>query len=221
MTKASMLNAGLLDRSPTAGASVECLRPNGYAWSAARSTILPTVERGQLWRVEFPSTEPQFAPLEYRALQTANVLVYDRVLTEIVARFLPLGSYAEPAGADDGAFDTALERSLRFVRDGWSVVRLVDYQETSEFSDRQRMANIRRFSKRLLATKGLAHAPVSIFANSGDALYETSEAALGGFAQLIEGRASTRSQSLTIVFGVLGGETAPCFSAASSNGLAG
>jgi hypothetical protein len=181
--------------------------------------MLPTVEPGQLWWVELSSMEPQFAPLEYRALQTANVVVHDRSLTEAVARFLPLGGYAEP-GANDGTSDTALERCLYFVRDGWSVVRLVDCRATSEFSDRQRVAKIRRLSQRLLAPKGFAHLPVWIFANFGDALYQKSEVALDGFGELIERRAG-RPQSLTFVFGAIGAGIAPRFPVASSNGLAG
>src|ERR1700756_1932945 len=123
MTEASMLDAASMDRLPTAAAPVQCLLPSGCRSRTVRSTPLPTVEPGQLWWVEFPSTEPQFAPLEYRSLQTANVIVYDRTLTETVARFLPLGGYAEPATANDGASDRALERCLSFMHDGWSVVR--------------------------------------------------------------------------------------------------
>jgi hypothetical protein len=62
---------------------------------------LPAVQPGQLWYLQFPSTAPALAPLEYRALATANVVIYDGSLASIVAGFLPLGGYAARPG--DGA----------------------------------------------------------------------------------------------------------------------
>src|SRR5690349_18134531 len=86
---------------------------------------LPLMQPGQLWWVELPTRGPELAPFEYRALSTANVLVYDRALASTVARHLPLGSYAEPAALDHGRLNLASERCLRFARDGWSVARLL------------------------------------------------------------------------------------------------
>jgi hypothetical protein len=71
--------------------------------SVTQWTALPTVQRGQLWLVELPATEPNLAPLEHQALTTANVVIYDRALTPTVARFLPLGGYAEPAPRNGGS----------------------------------------------------------------------------------------------------------------------
>jgi hypothetical protein len=214
MADAAVLGLGLLDRSPTAEAPIERLRPASHA---AQVTMLPAVEPGQFWWVELRSTDAQFAPLEYRALQNATVVVYDRSLADTVARALPLGGYAEPATARDGRYDSALERCLHFARDGWSVVRLIDYEATSQFVGRQEMTSIRR----LLAANEPASSPVLIFANSGDAVYERGEATLDSFDQMIAKRSSAGRQTLTIVFGAIGGETAPRFSVASSNGLAG
>lgn len=214
MAEAPMFGAGLLDPLPTAEAPIERLRPGGRV---TQLTMLPTVKPGQLWWVELRSTEAQFAPLEYRALQTANVVVYDRSLANTVSRVLPVGGYAEPAIANDGASDRSLERGLRLVRDGWSVVRLIDHEATSEFVGRQQMMNIRR----LLLANGLAASPVLSFANSGHGVYERSEATLDSFGQLIAWRASAWPQTLTIVFGSIGDEAGPRFSVASSNGLAG
>ena len=68
---------------------------------AVGSMELPAVQPGQLWCVELPS-EPTFSQLEYRALTTANVVIYDRVLAPTVARFLPIRGYAEPAAPSGG-----------------------------------------------------------------------------------------------------------------------
>ena len=56
------------------------------AASATAPKTLPEVRPGQLWYVELPSTERAVSPLEYRALTTANVVVYDRVLEPAVTQ---------------------------------------------------------------------------------------------------------------------------------------
>src|SRR5260370_27667976 len=96
-------------------------------WHAAATlgpSALPVMRPGQLWLVELPATRPEFAPLEYRALSNANVVIYDRALAPTVARFLPLGGYAEPAASSDGQSGAGFARCVRFARDGWSVARL-------------------------------------------------------------------------------------------------
>src|SRR6266851_5307684 len=133
---------------------------------------LPTVQPGQLWFVELPAAELELSPLEYRALTTANVVIYDRSLAPTVARFLPLGGYAEPAAPSDGASDATWERCLRFARDGWSVARLVDPRVKS-VADK-----IGLLSERLLTPKAPADLPVLVFANAGGGAYQKSEARL-------------------------------------------
>jgi sulfate/thiosulfate transport system ATP-binding protein len=86
----------------------------------------PAVAAGEIWLIAVPSAESKLTSLEYHALTTANVIVYDRTLTEAVASLLPLGGYAEPAGGD------GLARCLQFVRDGWSVVRLIEQPSPDE-----------------------------------------------------------------------------------------
>ena len=60
--------------------------------------------------------------IEYRALTTANLVIYDRPLAKTLATILPLGGYAEPAASIDQSQDRPLERCLSFAQDGWSVV---------------------------------------------------------------------------------------------------
>jgi hypothetical protein len=83
---------------------------------------LPGVEPGQLWLLELLPDRP-LSTIERHLLRSANVIVYDRGLAAAVAGVLPLGGYAEPADLSDGA---ALDRCVRFARDGWGVIRLLD-----------------------------------------------------------------------------------------------
>jgi hypothetical protein len=117
---------------------------------------LPSVHAGELWLVEFPPPEFQPSPFGQRALTTANVVIYDRSLEAIVAGSLPLVGYAEPSNPGDGIW----RRTLRFARDGWGVVELVD---SAYFSRSERIVIIRRSTDRLLAVGLSSHVPVSIF----------------------------------------------------------
>jgi hypothetical protein len=179
------------------------------AASATPSETLPEVRPGQLWYVELPSTEPAVSPLEYRALTTANVVVYDRALEPAVASSLPLGAYAEPAPPRDGA----IERCLSFARDGWSVARLVD-------PGGQRLGIIRQLSERLLKFEASAALAVSVFANT-DGSYEKIAAELGELREVMDAHSFGPAVTLTIVFAGIGAGTAPRFVVASANGLAG
>jgi hypothetical protein len=176
---------------------------------------------GQLWLVELPATAPEVEPLEYRALNNANVIIYDRALAPTVARLLPLGGYAEPAVSSDGQCGAGAERCVRFVRDGWSVARLL---YPGFRSDRQRVDTIRQLSHRLL-TEMSPDLPVQIFVSAGRGRYERNETPLyrldARLDAMIAEYASVRSSTFTIVLDVTdtGGE--PRFSVASANGLAG
>jgi energy-coupling factor transporter ATP-binding protein EcfA2 len=79
---------------------------------------LPPVAAGELWLLAVATSEA--TPFEGRALPSANVIIYDRPLRDWVAALLPLGGYAEPATGD------AVARCIQFVRDGWSVLRLIE-----------------------------------------------------------------------------------------------
>ena len=93
------------------------------------SRLEPTIGPGQIWVIEQASPAALTA-LHRDALDRANVVLYDRALAPLVARVLPIGTYAEPLPADetagDGAANSAISpRALQFAADGWSVVQLV------------------------------------------------------------------------------------------------
>lgn len=81
-------------------------------------TVLP----GQVWLAEQKPGEDLFA-IDRAALADANVVLYDRRLTDRVAELLPLGTYAEPLSFAAGG--GVSQRALHFAREGWSVVQLV------------------------------------------------------------------------------------------------
>lgn len=179
---------------------------------------LPVMRPGQLWLVELPETAPGFAPLEYRALSNANVVIYESVLAPAVARLLPLGGYAEPAASGDGQSGAGSERCLRFVRDGWSVARLFHpcFQ-----SGRERLDKFRQLSHRLLTLEMPADLPARIFVSAGRGRYERHETHLCQLDAVIAAYASVRSSTFTIVLDATDNGGAPRFSVASANGLAG
>jgi hypothetical protein len=173
------------------------------------------VQPGQLWLVEISATDPELGPLEYRALTTANVVIYDRALDSTVSKFLPLGGYAEPAGPGEAAS----ARCIRFIRDGWSVARLVPPRGISR---RQRTDEVYRLAERLIALKGSADLPMSVFANTGSGVYRSSHAQIGQLrTAAMGGDRFEQSATLTIVFEAIEAVAGSRFSAASANGLAG
>ena len=189
-------------------------------WHAAITlgpSELPVMRPGQLWLVELPATAPELAPLEYRALGAANVVVYDRGLAPVVARLLPLGGYAEPAASGDGKFGAGLERCIRFVRDGWSVARLL---YPGFRSGGERLDMLRQLSRRLLADMPVDQ-PVQVFASAGRGKYERNETQLEWLDAIIAGHRSVPPSTFTVVLGVTDSGGAPRFSVASANGLAG
>jgi len=109
----------------------------------AEPPVPPIGQPGTLWLVELPATDLELSPPEHQALTSAHIVIYDRILAPIVARLLPLGSYAEPAGPNEKEGDAAWDRALRFARDGWNVVKLVhaaslSQQEETHAQDRVR-----------------------------------------------------------------------------------
>jgi len=175
---------------------------------------LPSVQPGKLWLVEFPLTEPVLSPLEYRALTTANVVIYDRSLEKAVARALPLGSYAEPATPGHAGW----ERAIRFARDGWSVAKLVDVAASFHL---QKISQIDRLTEGLLPPWSPSPLPVLMFANLGGQLYERTEIEFGELGAILDFRNVGQNPSRTIIFDMAEGGASPRFSIASANGLAG
>jgi hypothetical protein len=189
-------------------------------WRAATTfgpSELAVVRPGQLWLVELPAIAPEFAALEYRALGNANVVIYDRALAPTVARFLPLGGYAEPATSSDGRCGAGAERCIRFVRDGWSVARLFS---PGFHAGGERLDTIRRLSHRLL-TEMPAGLPIRIFVSTGRGRYETNETQLYRLEAIIGEYVSMRSSTFTIVLDATDTAGEPRFKVASANGLAG
>ena len=86
----------------------------------------PTVRPGEIWLVE-QAADADITPLDYDAIASANVILYDRALEALVADILPLGRYAEPLPAGgQGAEPAISSRALRFAEDGWRVVQIVE-----------------------------------------------------------------------------------------------
>jgi hypothetical protein len=196
---------------PAHRADEECLAAGTLEWPP-----LPIVQPGQLWLVEISAINPELAPLEYRALTTANVVIYDRTLASTVSEFLPLGGYAELAGPGGEAM---AERCIRFIRDGWSVARLV---LPRGLSSRQRTDEVCRLADQLIALKGAADLPVSVFANVGSGTYQSRHAQISQLrAATIPSRRCGQSATLTIVFEAIEAVAGSRFSVASANGLAG
>lgn len=192
---------------------------SGARWRAAVTlglAELPVIRPGQLWFVELPSTGPELAPFEYGALSTANVLIYDRALAAIVARHLPLGTYAEPAVSDQERFTPAFERCLSFAQDGWSVARLLQPPQ----SNCAQLDRLRQLVRCLPTHILPADLPVRMFvARSGDS-YEKSEIPLRELESAIA-NVSVLSSTFTIILDVAEARGAPSFSVAPANGLAG
>jgi hypothetical protein len=173
--------------------------------------ILPAVAAGQLWLVEL-SVETEPLSVARHALDGANVAIYDRVLADIVARALPLGSYAEPAPARSGA---AAARAVDFARDGWSVVRLLP----ARLAARERTRRVQDIVDELAAAKVAGSLPVTIITTSVDGAEERIEARFDDLASIVASH--PRDTLLAIVIDAFAGAGAARLHAVASNGLAG
>lgn len=209
---------GSLRWNPAPLAATTCARDERRLAKTVGCAELPVMRPGQLWLVEFPATTPELAPLEYRAVSDANVVIYDSALGPTVARHLSFGGYAEPAASSDGRPGAGSERCVRFVRDGWSVARL--FYPCFE-SGQVRLDKIRQLSRRLLTLEMPADLPVEIFVSGGRGRYERNEARLCRLDSVIAAYAPVRSSTFTIVLDTADIGGAPRFSVASANGLAG
>jgi hypothetical protein len=179
------------------------------------ASVLPSIKPGQLWVVEQSSTDPHLSPLGHHAITSGNVVVYDRPLYSIVAANLPLGGYAEPASPPDGSPDKAFDRCIRFARDGWSVVWLVNHRPP----DDARRRRIGRLVDRLIGAGCPPSQSVSLFVNAKGSLLQQTETELDTLEIAID--ATTSENCLAIAFATVGVGEAPHLHAISSNGLAG
>jgi hypothetical protein len=172
---------------------------------------LPLVAPGQLWLIELSPDEPLSAAAR-RALDGANIVIYDRLLADTVALALPLGTYAEPAPARS---DAAAARAVHFARDGWSVARLLP----ARLASRERTRRIQDIVDELAAAKVAGRLPVTILAAGPDGIEETVGARFDDLASIVASH--SRDTRLAIVIDAFAGAGAARLHAVAANGLAG
>jgi hypothetical protein len=178
--------------------------------SVAVPPTLPGVTPSQLWLVELPRDGAAPEPIR-QSIDAANVVIYDRALTEAVATSLPLGNYAEPAALQSEA---AAARAVRFARDGWSVARLL----SANSPPRQRTRRVQDIVDELAAGRIAGRLPVSIFAVAPDGNEDLFVARFDDIAAIVDSH--PRDTLLTIVIDAFHSSMAP-FHAIAANGLAG
>ena len=211
-----MATASLIDLEPRLrGALENSEQPVGPDRSRlstnVRSTELShgallTIEPGQIWVIGISATAALSAA-QRQAIVDSNIVIYDRSLEPIVAKTLPPGGYAEPA-----LREKTVERCVRFARDGWSVVRLVD----RELPDRQRTAHLRALTRQLSAANNSADARPLLF------LLDASASRQRPVKQIDPKMAiTTEREDLTVVFLATDIAPKPGFATAPLNGLAG
>lgn len=172
---------------------------------------LPLVGPGQLWLVEL-SPDETLSDAARRALDGANVVIYDRALADAVALALPLGTYAEPAPARS---DAAAARAVHFARDGWSVARLLQ----ARLASRDRTRRIQDIVDELAAAKIAGRLPVTIVAAGPEGVDEQIEARFDDLASIVASH--PRDTRLAIVVEAFAGAGAARLHAVAANGLAG
>jgi hypothetical protein len=164
MSVTELLPAAQLERT---------VAPASRLVSRAMSTGLPDIRAGQLWLIELAmNSEP--SPALRRILADANVVIYDRSLTDIVASCLPMGGYAEPAARADESGDPAAARAVRFAADGWSVVRLVPARPTQ----RERLVRVRRLVEETAPHRAASEVAVTVHGDINGPVSEPTETTL-------------------------------------------
>ena len=149
-----------------------------------------------LWLFAVAPIERNLSPPVRQAITTANVVIYDRALAAIGAAALPLGGYAEPAASSSAPPDQTIERCLRFVLDGWSVVRLADQDEAAG----RRARDFRNLAERLAASNVPDDLPVLLFTNADDGRYRRIETQLGALDAELN---AASTSGLAIIFGTI------------------
>lgn len=184
----------------------------GAAATRPNDTILPAdlpvAAPGELWLMEC-AVAARLSALERKALSSANVVIYDRELKDKVAAALPIGGYAEPSVGDN------FGRCVQFVRDGWSVVRLVERAPPhADFADR---------ACRLVARLRAAGVPPVLRASGwiriDTLMFQRAEALFEDVDALIEDIRDGTGR--TLVFSAFGPAIASCLYPVGSKGLAG
>ena len=170
MPEASICEPGYFGCKETRAPSNHERTNKGFLVDVTGCLPSATVQPGQLWLIEIPPADLELAPLEYRVIAAADLVVYDRALASTIAKFLPPCGYAEPAGPGDAVS----ERCVRLVADGWSVARLII---SSGPSSQERCDQLRRLAEWLLALKTPADLPVLAFTNAGGGIYRHGTAA--------------------------------------------
>lgn len=172
----------------------------------------PTVQPGEIWLIEQRSAAA-ICPLDRGALAGANVVLYDRALAPLVARFLPIGSYAEPLSRNAQAAGSAISpRALEFAAGGWSVVQLVEARP----GRRERMQEA---AEALTPIGGAGDLPVLLVAKTALGRVRRRDGCLRDLADLIDECGG--DDLLTLIFGPLAVRYPAQTHAFTANGLAG
>lgn len=187
----------------------------------------PTVQPGQIWVIEQTAASGLFA-LDRDALASANVVLYDRALAPLVARVLPLGTYAEPLTRDGSGGAAVAEtaaispRALKFAAEGWSVVQLVEARGGWRAWAHNNMAhnNMAASSGLRPLNGGAANLPVRVIAKTAaDPDRDRRSACLPELAGLIDDLDA--DDLLTLVVGPVAARVPMPAFAFTANGLAG
>ena len=171
---------------------------------------LPAVAPGQLWLAELAAGAPFSAPACH-VLGSANVLIYDRALADLVANALPLGGYAEPALDAEAA----AARGVHFARDGWSVARLL----AARLAPRERTRRVQDVVVELAAAKVAGQLPVQILAEAPHGIEEYLSVRFDELTAVVA--RFPRETQLAIVIDAFGGGAASRVHHIAANGLAG
>jgi hypothetical protein len=177
-------------------------------YSGARTRVKP----GQVWLIEHTSGGALF-PGDRAALTGADVVIYDRALTPVVASVLPLGVYAEPMPFDSSPAGFAVSaRAFGFAFDGWSVAQLVE-----PHADRR--SRLRLTSDALVSLGCPGELPVQVVTKRTPGRHLEWDTCLRTLARLADDFADY--DLLTLVFGPLVVRYPASSHAFAANGLAG
>ena len=172
---------------------------------------LPAITPGQLWLVEIAPDAPLSAPARH-VFGSGNVLMYDRVLGDLVANELPLGAYAEPAS--EAALGVA--RGVHFARDGWSVARLL----SARLAPRERTRRVQDVVDELAVARVPGRLPVQIVAEAPDGIEEHLSVRFDELTAVVA-RFPRETQLAIVIDAFGGGRLATRVHHIAANGLAG
>ncbi|HKM68899.1 MAG TPA: hypothetical protein VJX94_02260 [Stellaceae bacterium] len=177
-----------------------------------QSSLEPAIRPGQIWLIE-QSSAPVLFPHDRGALTSADVVIYDRALAPLVARFLPLGAYAEPLSLTAQAAGSALSpRALQFAAEGWSVVQLIEARPG-------RRERLRDAVGALMPLSSGGDLPLLAIAKAAADRHRRWEGCLRNISDLIDEFGD--DEPLTLVFGPLVVRYPAPAHAFAANGLAG